>query len=166
MSSGGSAVSATVSSGGELIMLAGHASTCRFSGGTAVVSAGGIVYVEVGATDFGVLTNLGAINVSTGATLTISTTSMTNAGAIKVLGSGAPSATIDLESNLTLTGGGSVGLGGANAYIEVASGVIATLTNLNNIISGAGTIENGSGTLTFVERSGPSTRIRSTREPA
>ena len=106
------------------------------SGGTAVVSSGGIFDVQTSATDFGTLTNSGTINVSSGATLTLSAATFTNAGSVDLLGGGA---IVQIDRSLTLSGSGTVSLLGDGNNFVVDNNTSVTLTN-HNTIAGAGTI--------------------------
>jgi fibronectin-binding autotransporter adhesin len=94
----------------------------------------------------------GALTLSTGSTYTASngaTTyllgSLVNQGVLQLNGGAGNNGFLVLNSNVTLTGGGTVTLtdttGGGNAYIE---GNGWTLTNTNNTIQGTGIIGNGS----------------------
>jgi autotransporter passenger strand-loop-strand repeat protein len=152
VSNGGVVSSATVSSGGNLTVLSGGTAidVTVSSGGVAVTSSGGIVDVVSGTSDFGSLTNAGAVNVSDNATLTVSAASLGNVGAINLSGVGVNiGATLVLEESLTLTGGGKVSLGGSGG-VEITAFDGVTLTNVNNSIAGAGAIGNGTGTRTLV----------------
>jgi len=119
------------------------------SGGSGVVSAGGSLVVQGSATDSGTLRNSGTITVSDGATLAISAAALVNSGAIVLLGAGS-GATVLIENNVTLSGGGSIALAdnGHNAIVDNGSPV--TLTNLANKISGAGVI--GDVNMTLINR--------------
>ena len=127
-----------VESGGKLIVASGGTAIdpTILSGGTAVVSSGGIFDVQTSATDFGTLTNSGTINVSSGATLTLSAATFTNAGSVDLLGGGA---TVQIDRSLTLSGSGTVSLLGDGNNFIVDNNTSVTLTN-HNTIAGAGTI--------------------------
>ena len=127
-----------VESGGKLIVASGGTAIdpTILSGGTAVVSSGGIFDVQTSATDFGTLTNSGAINVSSGATLTLSAATFTNAGSVDLLGGGA---IVQIDRSLTLSGSGTVSLLGDGNNFIVDNNTSVTLTN-HNTIAGAGTI--------------------------
>ena len=142
---GGLVSSAVVASGGRLLVLAGGTAVDVIiqSGGTAINSGGGIFDVVSGAADFGALVNSGQVNIADGATFTVSAATLTNGGAINLLGS-TTSALLQVDANLRLSGGGKVAMTSSTQdQISIASGV--TLTNVNNTILGAGIIS-GSGT--------------------
>ena len=136
--SGGVASGDIVSKGDELIVASGGTAIdpTILSGGTAVVSSGGIFDVQTSATDFGTLTNSGTINVSSGATLTLSAATFTNAGSVDLLGGGA---IVQIDRSLTLSGSGTVSLLGDGNNFVVDNNTSVTLTN-HNTIAGAGTI--------------------------
>jgi hypothetical protein len=89
-----------------------------------------------GATDSGVLVNSGTVNVADGGTLTIAAGTLTNAGSILV--GSATSATLLIDHNVTLSGGGTVTLAGLSLITDNGGGF--TLTNVNDKIVGAGAL--------------------------
>ena len=70
-----------------------------------------------------------------------------NTRSINLAGSGADSASLQLDGNVTLTGGGTVALGGAGGNRIKDNGTGVTLTNVNNTISGIGAISGSDLTL-------------------
>jgi hypothetical protein len=102
-----------------------------FSGGT--IASGSLVAIQHGATltISGIINNSGAIHVDP----------IIPTSGVLLVGS----------SSATLQGGGTVSLDGIDAFIEaVSSG--ATLVNVNNTVSGAGTIGAGDSHLTLINR--------------
>ena len=92
------------------------------------------------------------VKINDGSTLTISGT-INNSGAIEIDPIVAVSGVLLVgSSSATLQGGGTVIMGGSDAFIRAASSG-ATLINVKNTISGAGTIGAGDGHLTLVNSS-------------
>ena len=89
------------------------------SGGTAIVSSGGIVDVKAGAADSGTLTNSGAINVSSGATLTLGGT-VKNVGTIETLSGGTAVVTGDITNT------GKLFASGAGSLVQIAIGAVVS----------------------------------------
>ena len=94
----------------------------------------------------GVDASLGTIVVQNGATLDIGGT-IINSGTIQLDLVGGSATLLIGSPGATLSGGGTVKMGGLDAFIG-DTGVPATLTNVNNTIAGAGTI--GDADLTLV----------------
>ena len=125
-------------------------------GGTLSSTAGSSVQVESHSTLDGTahqVTNAGSLVVNTGETLSVLGT-LNNTGVLSLQSTGYDSdvvfgATGTLTNTVTLTGGGSIVLGDANAANRLYGGNAGdTLVNLNNTISGSGTI--GAGQLNLV----------------
>ena len=143
VSAHGTDAGALISSGGKLFVQSGGTASdvTILSGGTAINAAGATLNVSVGATDFGKLTNSGTVNVIDGGTLTLGAAAVANAGSIRLQGtSGGSGATLLLAGNVTLSGGGTLSLSPSGNNVITDSGGTSTLTNLNNTISGAGTL--------------------------
>ncbi len=91
-----------------------------------------------------------ALDISTGLSLGVAGTSISNAGAITLNGGAGADGLLNIGNNVALSGGGtltmSVAGGGGNAFIEQSGGSFA-LTNADNTIQGDGTIGNGGLTL-------------------
>ena len=87
-----------------------------------------------------------SLSFNRGTSLTISGTSISNAGSIVINGGGATNTSLILDSNVTLSGGGKLTLstagGGGDAFIQPGAGSV-TLTNVDNTIRGNGIIGNG-----------------------
>jgi hypothetical protein len=123
------------------------------NGGTLTVASGGLLSADSGTSVLapGIFTNAGAVSINDGASLGVSG-SIANSGTITInsAGSGNPTA-LDIANNTTLGGAGKLILTDF-PYNQVVGGASATtLTNVNNTISGSGTI--GSSTLTLVNQS-------------
>jgi len=109
--------------------------------------------VQTVANDAGTLLNSGTIKVMDGATLALSAAAIINSGSVNLQGvSGGGGATLQIDANVTLSGGGKVSLSsnGDNAITDNGSAV--SLTNVNNTIVGAGTIGSGDTNLTLINR--------------
>ena len=139
----GSASGATVFTGSQVIEFGGTASNTT-------VKAGGTIFISSG----GVLSNTivsagGIVDIEDGGSLHLSGTTVSNAGSINLLGSaGGSGATLVIDLNAILSGGGKVSLSSSGNNLITDDGNPRTLTNLNNTISGAGTI--GDSDLTLV----------------
>ena len=123
------------------------------TGGT-LTSTGSSTFQSVGT---GTLTN---VTISTGSTYTTPTGNTTdingaivNQGTLALAGGAGNNGILQVTSNTTLSGGGtvqmSVASGGGNAFIQQSGGSF-TLTNTDNTIEGAGVL--GNGGLTFVNQ--------------
>ena len=100
------------------------------------------VAASTGAVEDSNVDNAGTIAVVASSTLTADGT-ITNTGSISLAGASAAAvSTLSLDDNLTLQGGGLVTLS-SSAYNTISASAAATLNNVNNTISGAGTIGNG-----------------------
>ncbi len=103
--------------------------------------------------------NAGKILVGDGYTLQVYGGTIDNTGAI-FLNAGANNSFINLKGGVTLQGGGVVTLGdnAFNGIVDTLTSTTATLTNVDNTISGAGVIGSGGilggGTLTLVNQAG------------
>ena len=121
-----------------------------YSGGTTINAVGGTISVQDGATVSGTLVNSGAVNVADGAILELGATILNNKGSLNLQGvDGGAGAQLLIDNNLTLTGGGRVSLSSNGNDQIVDNGNSLTLTNVNNTISGAGTIGQADGLLTL-----------------
>jgi fibronectin-binding autotransporter adhesin len=102
-------------------------------------------------------TSAGAVTISKGSTYTFTASednvtdmkgTITNEGTFRMIGGGEYGVALDLESSVTLNGGGTLTLdspsGQPDAYIQQVVGGL-TLTNVNNTIKGNGNIGNVSG---------------------
>jgi hypothetical protein len=98
--------------------------------------------------DSGSLVNTGTILVETGGTIEARGQTL-NAGTIAIAGTSSVAELRVLAGGATLTGAGTVDLGGADSWLVGAS-TAATLTNVNNTISGVGLI--GGNSLTLVNQ--------------
>ena len=150
----------TVDNAGGNITVGDATSTVQLSnatiqGGTLNNNAGGTMETAAGGATLDGSTASGAVTISTGSTYTasnglsngIATTlkgSIVNNGTIQLNGGGGNNALLSIAGNVTLSGGGTVVLstatGGGDASI---SGPGQTLTNLDNTITGTGTVGNG-----------------------
>ena len=112
-------------------------------------TAGATLNVLVSATNSGTLTNSGTVNVFDGGTLTLGAAAVTYAGSIRLQGTSAVSgATLLLRRQReALRRRYAVSVTRGNNVITDSGGT-STLTNLNNTISGAGTL--GDLTLTLI----------------
>src|ERR1700722_4956964 len=139
----GSASGATVFTGSQVIESGGTASNTTVKvGGTIFVSSGGVLSNTI-------VSAGGIVDVEDGGSLHVSGTTLSNAGSINLLGiAGSDGATLVIESNVILSGGGKVSLSSSGNNLITDDGSARTLTNLNNTISGAGTI--GDSDLTLV----------------
>jgi fibronectin-binding autotransporter adhesin len=137
----------TDAAGGHVSLRSG-----TINGGTLTVAAGGLLSADSGTSALapGTFTNAGAVMVNDNAALGVGGL-ITNSGTITVNsgGSGEPTA-LDIAQSTTLSGAGHVNLTDFS-FNQIAGGAAATtLTNVNNTISGSGTI--GSSTLTLVNQ--------------
>jgi YVTN family beta-propeller protein len=114
--------------------------------GAVIGSVSGTVILD-GTTE-GVLTNAGSYTINDN-TATEFMGTINNTGSFAV-NAGANDTFLNMDNPVTLTGGGSVTMTNGNAYIRQDG--TASLTNVNNIISGSGTI--GNDGLTFINQSG------------
>ena len=90
-----------------------------------------------------------AATLAAGDPRTLGAAAVTNAGSIRLQGtSGVSGATLLLAGNVKLSGGGTLSLSPSGNNVITDSGGTSTLTNLNNTISGAGTL--GDLTLTLI----------------
>jgi fibronectin-binding autotransporter adhesin len=139
----GSASGATVFTGSQVIESGGVASNTTVKvGGTIFISSGGVLSNTI-------VSAGGIIDIEDGGSLHLSGTTVSNAGSINLLGkAGGSGATLVIESNVILSGGGKVSLSSSGNNLITDDGSPRTLTNLNNTISGAGTI--GDSDLTLV----------------
>src|SRR5258708_36866622 len=96
-----------------------------------------------------------SLTLNNGTILTVTGGSITNNGVMKLNGGGGANGLLDVNSNVTLKGGGTLTLsaatGGGSAFIQQGVGGV-TLTNTNDVIQGTGII--GNGGLTLVNQSG------------
>jgi autotransporter passenger strand-loop-strand repeat protein len=131
----GSASGATVFTGSQVIESGGRASnTTVKGGGTIFISSGGVLSNTI-------VSAGGIVDVEDGGSLHVSGTTLSNAGSINLLGiAGSDGATLLIDSNVILSGGGKVSLSSSGNNLITDDGNSRTLTNLNNIISGAGAI--------------------------
>ena len=140
---GGTDDGARISGGGKLFVLSGGTAIdiTIFSGGSAINSRGGDIEVVAGSTNSGVLVNSGAVNVNDGGALVLDAVTVTNAGTINLSGaSGGSGAEIYVSGTVNLTGGGKVVLSPSGNNTIEAGGITNTLINVNNTITGAGTV--------------------------
>ena len=108
---------------------------------------GGSGFVVLNGT--GTAANSGAITVKDNSSLEIGGT-FKNVGAIGLASTGDATELI-VDGNVSLKGGGRVGLGAAGASAIVSNGSAAILTNVNNTIIGSGSV--GDENLTIVNQS-------------
>ena len=130
------------------------------SGGTAIVSSGGVFDVHSGAIVSGTLDNFGTVNVSSGATLTLHGT-IDNTGTIETLSSG----TVVVSG--TVTNGGTLYASGSGSLVEIASGAVVNggIVEVGNgivdiVASGKETVSFqsvGSGGLEIADHAGDAT---------
>ncbi len=155
-------INTTVNNAAANITANGSSSTVQMDGatidgGTLNTTSGGTMET-VGSATLNGSTASGAVTISTGSTYTASDGATTallgtinNQGTIQLNGGGGTNGLINIDSDVTLEGGGtlnmSVASGGGDAYIEQSGGNF-TLTNSSNTIEGEGVI--GNGGLTFV----------------
>ena len=95
--------------------------------------------------------NAGSILIGDGYTLQFNGGTIDNTGGI-FLNAGASNSFINLQGAVTLQGGGAVVMGdnAFNGIVDTLTSTTATLTNVDNTISGAGVI--GSGGILGAER--------------
>ena len=141
------------------IISSGAGSAVQFQGGAHIEAGtlnnllGGVIggvsgTVILDGTTEGVLTNSGSYTINNG-TVTEFMGTVNNTGSFAV-NAGANNTFLNMDNPVTLTGGGVVTMTNGNAYIREDG--TASLTNVNNIISGAGTI--GNDGLTFINQGG------------
>ena len=94
----------------------------------------------------GAATNTGALNVNDGGTLDLVNLTVTNTGTI-TLNATTSATNLVIAGNVTLNGGGHLTLSDDSQNAIVSNGVAATLINVDNTISGAGTIGDANLTL-------------------
>ncbi len=134
-----------LASAGGTIQLNG----ATISGGTLTSSAGGSFAVTAQGT-LQNLTNAGIVEVNTGETLTVLGT-ITNTGTIGLNSTSYDSDLVIGSPTVTLTGSGTVVLGGTTTADRIYGAVTAdTLDNINNLIEGSGQF--GAGQLTLINR--------------
>ncbi len=164
---GGTLVLATyaINNAGGTILAAGAGSSVQLNdvsitGGTLTSSLGGvIVSANTWNTPVSTLNNL---TISTGTTLDIpnnngldlGTGTITNNGTINLQSSGNNTQLVITGGNVTLTGGGNITMTGNTGNMILAGTAGLMLTNVNNTISGAGEIGNGTGMLFVNDASG------------
>jgi len=130
--------------GGTVQLFTGSSIT----GGTLNTKGGGTMETVAGNS-----TTLSGVTISSGSTYTASNNAttvllgtITNKGNIQLNGGGTTDGFININSNVTLSGGGTVTLatagGSGSAYIQQSGGSF-TLTNADNTIQGNGVIGNG-----------------------
>ena len=109
--------------------------------GTVSTVAGGVLVVNVDS-DLNVttLTNAGNLAVNANSVLTLGAVSTQNSGIIALNGNSNAAADINLVGTLTLGGKGKVTLNGNAGDLIESDGATCELLNVNNTISGAGTI--------------------------
>jgi hypothetical protein len=109
--------------------------------------------VLVSATDSGAFTNSGIVNVVDGGTLTLGAAVITNGGSIRLQGtSGGSGATLLIDANVTLSGGGTLSMSSSGNNFIIDSGATVSLTNISNTIVGAGMIGDNNLDLTLNNR--------------
>ncbi|MEP6966715.1 MAG: hypothetical protein ABI906_01415 [Pseudomonadota bacterium] len=146
----GGAYTVTVTTNEDVksLQTASNATLSLTGAGTFVVNAG-----------TGAGANAGSILVGDGYTLQFNGGTIDNTGGI-FLNAGAANAFVNLQSGVTLQGGGTITLGdnAFNGIVDTLASTTATLTNVDNTISGAGVIGSGGilggGTLTLVNQAG------------
>ena len=132
-----------LASAGGTIQLAG----ATIIGGTLTSSLGGSFAVTSQGT-LQSLTNAGLFEVNSGTTLSVLGT-ITNTGTIGLNSTGYASDFVVASPTVTLTGGGTIELGGNNTSDRIYGAVTAdTLDNVNNVIEGFGQI--GADQLTLI----------------
>jgi fibronectin-binding autotransporter adhesin len=139
----------TVNNAGGTILASGTNSAVTLNGtsvtgGTLTSSSGGVIYGENSASLSNLTISTGTtFEMAAGQTVNLNGT-ITNNGNI-FLNTASYGITLNIASNTTLTGGGSVTMSndGGNNISTGTPGT--TLTNVNNTISGVGNIGNGSG---------------------
>jgi len=88
-----------------------------------------------------------------GGTLTLGGAVVTNAGSISLQGtSGGSGATLLIDANVTLSGGGTLSMSSSGNNFIIDSGATVSLTNAGNTIVGAGMIGNNNLDLTLNNR--------------
>ncbi|MGI9170382.1 MAG: beta strand repeat-containing protein, partial [Caulobacteraceae bacterium] len=110
-------------------------------GGALTISAGGVMTVLGGSSTLATTTttNQGTVNIGLNSTLQVKS-AIVNTGAINLTASPSGFSHIDVIGNATLSGGGQVALTDNTGNYVYG---VATLTNLDNTIAGAGQIGNG-----------------------
>ena len=153
----------TIANGSGLIEATGgtvELNSVSITGGTLTSSSGGVIEsVNVWS---GSLPTLTGVTISSGSTLDIPNNNglalgagtITNKGTINLQSSGNNTQLVITGGNVTLTGSGNVTMSGntGNSISVGTSGL--TFTNVNNTISGAGELGNGSGMLFVNQTSG------------
>jgi hypothetical protein len=96
-----------------------------------------------------VTNNTGTMTIGDGALLPLSGT-INNSGTIALSSSGDLTELQLTGDGITLTGGGNLVMSDSETNLIVGTSSAATLTNANNVISGAGQIGSGDGSLTLI----------------
>jgi hypothetical protein len=135
----------TEDSNGDAVITLGPGETITLQGvNTASLTAADFVFNQTP-----VVENDGAMVVSDGAMLPLGGT-IDNSGTIALSSSGDQTELQIIGDDVTLQGGGQVILSDSSENMIVGANADATLTNVDNTISGAGQIGTGDGTLTLV----------------
>lgn len=135
---------ATAVYGAQVVESGGTAS------GTIVKWDGAAIVKSGGALDDVTVSRGGFVGVLAGGTLTL-TTATANSGVIDLFGkSGGASAALLIDGAVALSGGGSVLLDRSANNVIGAAGAGATLTNVEDVIAGAGQIGTGNTDLTLI----------------
>ncbi len=118
--------------------------TLSFEQTTLTNEAGGLLEASNAGTlvidsEGGVISNIGTIAAQNGGAVQLEAVTVDNAGAIELNSTGAVS-TLEIGGSVTLEGGGTVTLSDSSENFIVSDGSTALLTNVDNTISGAGTI--------------------------
>ena len=88
-----------------------------------------------------------------GGTLTLGAAVITNGGSIRLQGtSGGSGATLLIDANVTLSGGGTLSMSSSGNNFIIDSGATVSLTNISNTIVGAGLIGDNNLDLTLNNR--------------
>jgi len=130
---------------GNAVLTLGVGQSITFAG----VEAGSLTAADFVFDHEPVTNNTGSMAISDGALLPISGT-VNNTGTITLNSTGDQTELQILGHGVTLTGGGQLILSDSLANAIVGTNPADTLTNVDNIISGAGHIGGGDGTLTLV----------------
>ncbi len=124
--------------------------------GFAPASPVDIVVIQTGKSSYDGGYTIGSLTVDFGATLNIvggslTVSSVANAGLVELNSSGVDP-TLAIDGAVSLTGGGAIEMLGpaTGNFIVGLAGTGATLTNVDNVISGSGDIGKGDGNLTFI----------------